>query len=267
MRSSRFVRAQARRRDDADVRRGLRAGAPRDPASRGGRRRTARSAYGELDAAARRRRRRAARARRRARRPGRARAARTGSSRSWRSTASLRAGAAIVAAQPDDQARAARRVLARSAPRPRCICDARSRAGVRAAAGTAEAAGSRDRTRGSCSREAGAGRRRPLDDDLAAVIYTSGSTGEPKGVTLTHRNMSFVADSIVEYLEMTARTASCACCRSRSATGSTSCCTCVRVGATLVLEPGLAFPGRIVGLLEERADHRHAGRADDVPAC
>jgi long-subunit acyl-CoA synthetase (AMP-forming) len=28
-----------------------------------------------------------------------------------------------------------------------------------------------------------------VDVDLASVIYTSGSTGDPKGVTLTHRNM------------------------------------------------------------------------------
>jgi long-chain acyl-CoA synthetase len=40
----------------------------------------------------------------------------------------------------------------------------------------------------------------PISIDLAAVIYTSGSTGEPKGVTLTHANMTFAADSIIEYL-------------------------------------------------------------------
>ena len=38
--------------------------------------------------------------------------------------------------------------------------------------------------------------------DLAALIYTSGSTGEPKGVTLTHQNMTFAAASLAEYLEM-----------------------------------------------------------------
>ena len=43
---------------------------------------------------------------------------------------------------------------------------------------------------------------RPVSVDLAAVIYTSGSTGDPKGVTLTHGNMTFAADSIIEYLEM-----------------------------------------------------------------
>ena len=65
---------------------------------------------------------------------------------------------------------------------------------------------------------------RALEVDLGAVIYTSGSTGEPKGVTLSHRNMTFVADSIIEYLGLTRRrTGSSTSCRSRSTTASTNC--------------------------------------------
>lgn len=93
--------------------------------------------------------------------------------------------------------------------------------------------------------------RPPIDLDLAGVIYTSGSTGTPKGVTVTHGNMTFTADSIVEYLEMV-RSDRILCVLPLSfGYGLYQLLTCVRVGATLVLEKGIPFPGRIVQLLEE----------------
>ncbi len=42
--------------------------------------------------------------------------------------------------------------------------------------------------------------RTSIDVDLASIIYTSGSTGEPKGVMLTHRNMTTACASITQYL-------------------------------------------------------------------
>jgi amino acid adenylation domain-containing protein len=91
----------------------------------------------------------------------------------------------------------------------------------------------------------------PLDADLAAVIYTSGSTGDPKGVTVTHRNMSFVADSIVEYLEMDGEDRILCVLPLSFGYGLYQLLTCVRARATLVLEPGFSFPGRVVGVLEQ----------------
>ena len=41
-------------------------------------------------------------------------------------------------------------------------------------------------------------------DDLAAILYTSGSTGRPKGVMLSHANLALGAESVSEYLGITA---------------------------------------------------------------
>lgn len=90
----------------------------------------------------------------------------------------------------------------------------------------------------------------PLSVDLAAIVYTSGSTGRPKGVTLTHANMAFAAGAIVEYLEMTADDRVLCVVPLSFDYGLYQLLMCVRVGATLVLERGFAFPGRIVELLE-----------------
>ena len=43
-----------------------------------------------------------------------------------------------------------------------------------------------------------------INIDLAALIYTSGSTGDPKGVMMTHANMVFTCDSLIEYLRLDA---------------------------------------------------------------
>lgn len=92
----------------------------------------------------------------------------------------------------------------------------------------------------------------PLDVDLAAVLYTSGSTGDPKGVTVTHRNMTFVSDSIIEYLEMGAEDRILCVLPLSFGYGLYQLLTCVRSCATLALEPGFTFPGRVVQVLEEQ---------------
>jgi acyl-CoA ligase (AMP-forming) (exosortase A-associated) len=45
---------------------------------------------------------------------------------------------------------------------------------------------------------------RVIDQDMAAILYTSGSTGRPKGIVLSHRNIVAGAESVAEYLELTA---------------------------------------------------------------
>ncbi len=58
---------------------------------------------------------------------------------------------------------------------------------------------------------AGAGDTAPLDarvdglsaDDLATLVYTSGTTGPPKGVCITHRNITWTLDSVDSILHLT----------------------------------------------------------------
>ena len=89
-----------------------------------------------------------------------------------------------------------------------------------------------------------------LDVDLASIIYTSGTTGEPKGVTLTHRNMTFVGESIIESLGMNAEDRVLCVLPLSFGYGLFQLLMCVRLGATLVVEPGFAFAGRVVEILE-----------------
>ena len=92
--------------------------------------------------------------------------------------------------------------------------------------------------------------REVLDVDLSAIIYTSGSTGMPKGVVFLHRNMRFVAGSIVEYLGLHAGDRILCVLPLSHTYGLYHLIMAVRVGATLVLEHGMTFPGRIVEALE-----------------
>jgi long-chain acyl-CoA synthetase len=91
----------------------------------------------------------------------------------------------------------------------------------------------------------------PLSVDLAAIVYTSGSTGPPKGVTLTHANMTFAAGSIVQYLDMNEDDRVLTVVPLSFDYGLYQLLMCVRLGATAVLERGFAFPGRVVALLEQ----------------
>lgn len=43
----------------------------------------------------------------------------------------------------------------------------------------------------------------PDPEDIASIIYTSGTTGNPKGVTLSHKNLYFNMMSILDYLPIT----------------------------------------------------------------
>ena len=80
------------------------------------------------------------------------------------------------------------------------------------------------------------------DGDLAALVYTSGSTGGSKGVMLTHRNLVAAADSICEYLELTAEDVILNALPLSFTYGLGQVTTAFRSGATVVLEPSSNYP-------------------------
>jgi long-chain acyl-CoA synthetase len=161
----------------------------------------------------------------------------------------LRAGAAFSPLNPTIKRNKLTHVLADSGAAA-VICDAEHDDLVREAApASGEIAIVTDVER-TASSVAAVRPRPPVSVDLAAVIYTSGSTGDPKGVTLTHGNMTFAADSIIEYLRMEAADRVLCVLPLSFDYGLYQLLMCVRVGATLVLEHGFAFPGRVVQLLE-----------------
>jgi long-chain acyl-CoA synthetase len=85
-----------------------------------------------------------------------------------------------------------------------------------------------------------------MDVDLASIIYTSGSTGVPKGVAFLHRNMGFVSDSIIEYLGLHGEDRILCVLPLSHTYGLYHLIMAMRVGATLVLERGVTFPGKVV---------------------
>ena len=107
----------------------------------------------------------------------------------------------VLAAEPDDQATTSSPTCSPTRARRRSICDA---ARARAVVDEARVVAGDGPDRHATSRRSPDAAPPPvaLSVDLAALIYTSGSTGDPKGVTLTHGNMTFAADSIIEYLRM-----------------------------------------------------------------
>jgi acyl-CoA synthetase (AMP-forming)/AMP-acid ligase II len=113
--------------------------------------------------------------------------------------------------------------------------------------GTIQASGSTERPQS-----------RNIDLDLACLIYTSGTTGESKGVMCDHSNMTFVAQSIVQYLKNNENDIVMNVLPMAFSYGLYQLMAMVCVGGTLVLEESFAFPDMV---LEKMAQEKVTGFA------
>jgi amino acid adenylation domain-containing protein len=85
-----------------------------------------------------------------------------------------------------------------------------------------------------------------IDPDLAALVYTSGSSGTPKGVMLTHRNLTFAAESICTYLQNTADDVILSVLPLSFTYGLGQVTTAFYAGATLMLERSFTYPRAVL---------------------
>ncbi|MEM7304062.1 MAG: acyl-CoA ligase (AMP-forming), exosortase A system-associated [Pseudomonadota bacterium] len=87
------------------------------------------------------------------------------------------------------------------------------------------------------------------ETDIAAIFYTSGSSGNPKGVVVTHRNLSVGAESVIQFLNLSAQDRILAVLPLSFDYGFSQLTTALSVGATVCLLDHL-FPKDVINALE-----------------
>jgi long-chain acyl-CoA synthetase len=99
-------------------------------------------------------------------------------------------------------------------------------------------------------------------ENLASIIYTSGTTGHPKGVMLSHGNLTANIESILAYLQITNSDSIVNVLPFYYSYGNSILHTHIVTGARLVLENSLLFPHRVV----ERIATEHVTGFSGVPS-
>ncbi len=92
-----------------------------------------------------------------------------------------------------------------------------------------------------------------INRDLAALIYTSGSTGDPKGVMMTHANMVFTCDSLIEYLRLDGDAKIICFLPLAFDYGLYQIFMAVRLGACLVVSKSFAFPSLVFAEIQNQS--------------
>lgn len=91
---------------------------------------------------------------------------------------------------------------------------------------------------------------RAIDVDLAAIIYTSGSTGVPRGVMLSHSNLTANAHSIVQYLRLTSSDRVMVVLPFHYVYGLSLLTTHVAAGGSLAIDNRFAFPNAVLKTMQ-----------------
>jgi long-chain acyl-CoA synthetase len=92
---------------------------------------------------------------------------------------------------------------------------------------------------------------RVIDVDLAAIVYTSGSTGAPRGVMLSHLNLTANAESIVQYLRLTPRDRMMVVLPFHYVYGLSLLTTHLSVGGSLAIDNRFAIPNIVLKSMQQ----------------